>query len=101
MKDESCDCTKCKVARGDPLFKPRRGDEVAEWLKRKRDEVPQPIYRGATSLVRVAIDELLDDYRLHADTGIPLSETVHEGEDFEIRELRFVEYDGYSVRGMV
>lgn len=42
---------------------PRRNDLVAAWLKRKRDEY-EP-----NSIGWVAVDNLLDDYRLRSDTG--------------------------------
>ena len=48
---------------------PRRDDPVAEWLKRRRDAAPDPVYRDA-------FDALLDDYQLHADTSTPLTEDV-------------------------
>jgi hypothetical protein len=48
-----------------------RGDEVAAWLKRQRDSHPR-------NDVWHALDWVLDDYRLHADTGTPLSENVEE-----------------------
>jgi hypothetical protein len=54
-------------------FKPQRNDEVAEWLKRKRDDFEPH------SLIHMTIDQLLDDYRLHADTGTPLEFNVDDG----------------------
>ncbi|MHA6764739.1 hypothetical protein [Streptacidiphilus sp. PAMC 29251] len=51
---------------------PRRGDSVEAWLKAQRDEYMQG---GITAN---AIDNLLDDYRLHADMGTPLGEHVCE-----------------------
>ena len=53
-------------------FKPRRSDSVAEWLKRNRDRFEKG--EAAWDL----LDSLLDDYRLHADTGTPLEFDVHE-----------------------
>jgi len=56
---------------------PRRGDDVDRWLKRWRDRYREdggewePIAYGA-------IDDMLDDYRLHAGTGTPLDEEVRE-----------------------
>lgn len=47
---------------------PERGDDVEAWLKQKRDE------HAAGSIVWTALDDLLDDYREHADTGTPLNE---------------------------
>jgi hypothetical protein len=64
---------------------PRRDDEVAAWLKAKRNEwYVSSQYRLTPSEARArtiytAIDDLLDDYRLHADTGTPLNEHVSDG----------------------
>lgn len=52
---------------------PHREDAVATWIKRKRDG-----WERGDNEWRL-IDWLLDDYRLHADTGAPLSEDVVEG----------------------
>ncbi|MEE2054763.1 hypothetical protein [Nocardiopsis tropica] len=52
---------------------PRRDDEFATWLKAQRDEHPKSTWHW------VALDELLDDYRLHADTGTPLDRDACEG----------------------
>lgn len=50
---------------------PRRGSDVEQWLRRKRDEYEvAPGVRDAAEWN--ALDNLLDDYRLHADTGTPL-----------------------------
>ena len=49
--------------------RPMRGDEVEAWIKRKRDEF-------SATLAYWTLDDLLDDYRLHADTGTPLSGEV-------------------------
>jgi hypothetical protein len=51
---------------------PRRGDAVETWLKAQRDE-----YREQTD-DWFHLDELLDQYRLHADTGTPLDQHVCE-----------------------
>jgi hypothetical protein len=53
----------------------RRGDAVEAWLKAQRDE-----YHQTTGPQWVALDEVLDTYRLHADTGTPLGEHVCEGQ---------------------
>lgn len=50
----------------------RRGDEIEAWIKRTRD-----VYARADECWH-AIDGLLDDYRLHADTGTPLSGEVEQ-----------------------
>lgn len=49
---------------------PHRGDDVAEWIKRQR--LDYSVHSDEYTL----LDNLLDDYRLHADTGTPLSEDV-------------------------
>lgn len=52
---------------------PRRGDAVDQWLFAQRarfiDDGP----------AWVAVDEVLDQYRLHADTRTPLDQHVCEG----------------------
>lgn len=48
---------------------PRRGDQVETWLKAQRDE-----YEVESSEQWKALNELLDTYRLHADTGTPLDQ---------------------------
>ena len=58
---------------------PRRDDEVATWIKEKRDrytqEEPNDFWQ--------ALDDLLDDCRLHADTGTPLNQpTPHPNPDY-------------------
>ena len=45
-----------------------RGDAVAEWIKRRRNQWIQQEW----------LDDLLDDYRAHADYGLDLSEDVPE-----------------------
>lgn len=52
-------------------YQPKRNDEVATWIKAKRDE-HGPGWRWGE------LDNLLDDYRLHADTGTPLTSDVDE-----------------------
>lgn len=49
-----------------PEFEPRRGDEVEAFIKRHRDD-----WRATSG--HDVLDDLLDAYRLHADTGTPLS----------------------------
>lgn len=57
-----------------PETQPRRGDEFEQWLKAQRDE-----YEVRSSPQWGALDEVLDTYRLYADTGTPLGEHVCEG----------------------
>ena len=56
-----------------PPFRPQRGDAVEAWLKQQRDRCI-----GHASTYN-AVDGLLDEYRLHADTGTPLDQHVCEG----------------------
>lgn len=53
---------------------PRRGDAVEAWLKACRDD-----HSRDHDTQWDVIDQLLDTYRLHADTGTPLDEHVCEG----------------------
>lgn len=55
---------------------PRRGDHVEAWLKAQRDQHVDAYGRPPEWH---ALDRVLDDYRLHADTGIPLGEHVCDG----------------------
>ncbi len=48
---------------------PARGDAVEAWLKGQRDALADGYGRLPAWY---ALDDLLDDYRLHADTGTPL-----------------------------
>jgi len=54
---------------------PARGDQVEQWLKGQRDE-----YEVRSSPRWGALDEVLDTYRLHADTGTPLDQHACEGQ---------------------
>lgn len=55
---------------------PRRGDAIEAWLKAQRDLLTDDY--GRTPEWQ-ALDDVLDAYRLHADTGTPLGEHVCEG----------------------
>lgn len=55
-------------------FTPARGDAVEAWLRAHRDSYDRDHDRQWP-----AIDEMLDDYRLHADTGTPLDQHCCEG----------------------
>ena len=50
--------------------KPERGSDVEAFIKSWRDRYPRDCYQS------VALDDMLDDYRLHADTGMPLTMDV-------------------------
>jgi hypothetical protein len=62
------------------MNQPMRDDDVARWLKRRRDENKR---NGVLAEVCawVAIDDLLEDYREHADTGTPLDAEVNNHEE--------------------
>jgi hypothetical protein len=53
---------------------PARGDDFEAWLRAQRDE-----HRDDDHGRWSAYDDLLDRYRLHADTHTPLGEHVCEG----------------------
>jgi hypothetical protein len=58
---------------------PRRGDQFEAWLKTQRDRYDRTDQREESSEFWHEFDAALDLYRLHADTGTPLSEHVCEG----------------------
>lgn len=55
---------------------PSRDDDFATWLKARRDEHEDRYGRAPAWYL---LDDLLETYRLHADTGTPLNEHVCEG----------------------
>lgn len=55
-------------------LRPARGDQFEAWLKAQRDE-----YEVRSSPQWGALDEALDTYRLHADTGTPLDQHACDG----------------------
>ena len=57
--------------------RPQRGDQFETWLKEQRDE--HNSYGTGDHEMSDILDNLLDRYRLHADTGTPLGEHVCEG----------------------
>jgi hypothetical protein len=62
-----------RAASAAPETSPARNSDVEAWLKQARD------FNDFDTLRYLIIDELLDDYRLHADTGTPLSEHACDG----------------------
>ncbi len=50
---------------------PEHDDAVAAWLARRRDE-----YKDVDGYL--AVDWLLDDYKAHADTDLPLGQEIPE-----------------------
>lgn len=57
---------------------PMRDDQIELWLKAHRDAWTS--VDGPMNPQWTALDDLLDTYRLHADTGTPLYQTVHEAD---------------------
>lgn len=57
-----------------PPHFPERGDAIEAWLKEWRDRYDPEVHVQWHSL-----NQMLDEYRLHADTGTPLDEHVCEG----------------------
>jgi hypothetical protein len=60
--------------------RPERGSDVEEWIKKARDLREHPGQSQIEWHVWHALNDLLDDYRLHADTGTPLGQEVSEHE---------------------
>jgi hypothetical protein len=58
-----------------PTVPPRRGDAVEAWLKAQRDRWNR---HGDSSEFWHEFDSILDEYRLHADTGTPLDQHACE-----------------------
>lgn len=70
---------------------PRRDDQVAAWIKHRRDEHSKP-EDGTRHLIGAAweaLDALLDEYRLAADTGQSL-ENIVNGEESEPAEVHLM-----------
>lgn len=57
--------------------RPDRNSDVAAWIRSHRDRNING-YKLYDTGRYDALDDLLDDYRLHADTGTPLSEEAQE-----------------------
>ncbi len=59
----------------DPRYIPHdpvRGSDVAAWIQRRRDAIGSERRNAAARAAWATLDDLLDDYHQHADTGIPL-----------------------------
>jgi len=59
---------------GYDLPQPARGDHVETWLKLERDRFDE-----AHDAQWDTLNDLLDNYRLHADTGAPLGQHARSG----------------------
>lgn len=77
MQMPAADFESCYLPIGTHL--PRRGDDVEKWLKAKRDTYAHRRFEPSQAMIYDALDGLLDDYRLHCDTGTPLLEHACEG----------------------
>jgi hypothetical protein len=61
---------------GEQPHEARRGSDVAAWIKRIRDRYVKRPDDGTAHKSWHALNELLHDYRDHADTGTPLDRDV-------------------------
>ncbi len=60
-------------------MQPERGDAIEAWLKAKRQESNDESNTSSLASERYwAYDALLDEYRAHADFGVPLGEELPE-----------------------
>jgi hypothetical protein len=57
---------------------PHRDDQVAAWIKERRDEIRKNTPLGEFMNGYRQLDDLLDEYRLAADTGRSLEEMVND-----------------------
>jgi hypothetical protein len=93
--EAAIDVVKDELLKDSAALHPRRDDAFAAWLKTQRDASAN--YPEAYQ----AADGLLDLYRLHADTGTPLSEHVCERasslEDCDCLEGTVADYTGETV----
>jgi hypothetical protein len=64
-----------------PAHKAQRGSNVETYIKRMRNILRNS--DGTDNLRSQAADWILDDYRLHADTGTPLDQEASDGGDPE------------------
>lgn len=65
---------------GYEIIVPRRGDQTEVWLKKRRDTYP------LNTVAWTALDNALDDYRLHADTRTPIGIHACEGRHCDCEE---------------
>lgn len=60
-------------------MQPERGDAFEAWLRENRNIHDRWDYTDTHGAVRWhTLDHLLDDYRAHADFGVPLGEELPE-----------------------
>lgn len=66
------------IALPPPVHEARRDSDVAAWIKAYRDQYAEPKDSPYSHpFAWHVLDELLNDYRDHADTGVPLGEEIH------------------------
>lgn len=66
-----------------PPHRPTRGSDVEAWIKTSRDawrpaDGSLPLWPDRARVAYDALDDLLDDYRLHADTGTTLDVSAEQ-----------------------
>jgi hypothetical protein len=54
---------------------PHRGDAIDQWLKARRDSI-HPNASAGDQAAWWALDDAINDYRDHADTGVPLGQEI-------------------------
>lgn len=59
---------------------PHRGSDVEAFIKAARDRIKDETPLGENMMGWAQLDNLLDDYRLHADTGVMLDQKVTEAD---------------------
>ena len=62
----------------EPTHECSRNSDVAAWIKRHRDSYNREASQSGAEAWQ-AVDDLLNDYRTHADYGLPLHQEVNEG----------------------
>ena len=70
--------TACAILADRTRHMPHRGSDVEAWLKRKRDEYALTDGTPGDYEAWTAMNDALDDYRMHADTGTPLDVPTEE-----------------------
>ena len=60
-----------------PDHYPHRDDQVEAWIKDRRDQIRLDTPLGDVMVGWIQLNDLLDEYRLAADTGMSLDEVVN------------------------
>lgn len=73
----ACPCHRACATPVARKHRPRRDDPVATWIKESRDRFKRYRYLGGhLGGSWTALDDLLDEYRLHADLGVALGDDL-------------------------